>query len=324
MKILVTGANGFVGRHLVEHLLEVGHEVSAGVRSPGSAPRGSLEVVIGNIGPDTDWSGVFREHDAVIHLAARVHVMKDISADPLEEFRRVNAMGTERLARAAASQSVRRLVFLSTVKVNGEITGDVPFTANDVPHPQDPYGISKYEAEVALRAIAKETALDVVIVRTPLVYGPYVGGNFVKMLTLAHRGVPFPLGSVNNRRTMASVWNLVDLLEKASTDASAVGGLVLAGDAFSPSTAELSRQVSTAMGKKSRVFPFPLSLLRFSGRVAGKSAVISRLTDSLEVESGSSATLWTWIPPHTFAHSIERTVDWYLSEKGKSARGQST
>jgi nucleoside-diphosphate-sugar epimerase len=323
VRIFVTGANGFVGTHLVEHLLHHGHVVTAGVRSSGTAPSGAFETVVGEIGPDTDWSGFLAGHDTVIHLAARVHVMNDTSADPLEEFRRVNSLGTSSLAQAASGQGVDRFVFLSSIKVNGESTAGVPFTAHDHPAPVDPYGISKHEAEGFLRSIERESGLDVVVVRTPLVYGPNVGGNFVKLLSLADKNFPLPLGSISNRRTMTSVWNLVDLLEKASTTSGARGDLILAGDKFSPSTAQLSRQLSLAMGRPSRIFPFPLGLLRVGGRVTGRLAVVSRLTDSLEVKAGSSLTEWGWNPPHSFEDSIDRTVAWYLNNKQAVAKGGS-
>ena len=311
MKIFVTGANGFVGRHLVGHLLEAGHEVTAAVRTAGAAPAGATESVIDTMGPDSEWAGLLEGHDAVIHLAARVHVMNDQATDPMAEFRRVNTNGTERLARSASDQGVSRFVSLSSIKVNGEATHGTPYTAADEPKPDDPYGMSKYEAEVALRAVERESGLDVVIVRTPLVYGPNVGGNFVKLLMLARRGLPLPLASVRNRRTMTSIWNLTDLLERAASDPDASGALVLAGDNVSPSTADLVRALSSAMGKFPRVFPFPQWMLVFAGKITGRSAVVSRLTDSLEVETGSSSTQWEWKPPLSFEDGIKRTVAWY-------------
>jgi nucleoside-diphosphate-sugar epimerase len=311
MKIFVTGANGFVGRNVIEYLLEMGHEVTAAVRTAGTAHSGATETVISSIGPESDWSALLIGHDTIIHLAARVHVMSDHAVDPIADFRRVNTSGTATLARAASAQGVRRFVFLSSIKVNGEETQGVSYTAVDVPKPEDPYGISKYEAEVALRTIERESGLDVVIVRTPLVYGPFVGGNFVKLLMLARRRFPLPLASVDNRRTMTSIWNLADLLENAATDANAVGALVLAGDDLSPSTAEVYRAISTAMGKSPRIFPMPQALLAVAGKLTGRSAMVSRLTHSLEVEAGSCSTAWTWHPPLSFHAGIKRTAVWY-------------
>ena len=312
MRILVTGANGFVGRHLCGHLLEQGHEVTAAVRAPGTAPSGTVERIIGEIGVDQIDPKLVAGQETVIHLAARVHVMDDTSANPIVEYRRVNVEGTIALATVAARECVKRFVFLSSIKVNGEATRGIAFRAADPPNPQDPYGISKYEAERSLREIEAKNDLDVVIVRTPLVYGPRVGGNFVKTIELARRGIPLPLASVHNSRTMSSVWNLLDLLEKCASDPMAAGALVLAGDGFSPSTAELFRQLSAAMGKSALLFPFPPALIRLFGLLVGKSAVVDRLLGSLEVQSGSSSTDWSWEPPFLFEDSIRQTVETYM------------
>ncbi|TFD29197.1 NAD-dependent epimerase/dehydratase family protein [Cryobacterium lyxosi] len=314
MKIFVTGANGFVGRHTCTHLLDRGHDVTAGVRTAGSAPLGTEECLVGDLGPASDWNKDLSGHDAIVHLAARVHVMNDTAKDPLAEFRRVNTFGTVALAQAASSQGVPRFVFLSSIKVNGEKTDGRPFTAKDSPDPQDSYGVSKHEAEVALRSVERETDLQVVVVRTPLVYGPGVGGNFVKTLSLARSGIPLPLRSLRNSRTLCSVWNLVELLEKCASDEAAAGALVLAGDLTSPSTGGLVREISRAMGKRSRNFSFPPALLGLAGRATGKSAIIRRLTQSLEVTAGSSSTAFTWHPSERFEDSIKRTVDWYLGD----------
>jgi nucleoside-diphosphate-sugar epimerase len=313
MRILVTGANGFVGAHLCELLLERGHEVVAIVRSAGSAPAGTREVQVSDIGSPADWSDSLHNVDAVIHLAARVHVMHDRAQDPLSEFRRVNVAGSVALARAADLAGVSRFVYLSSIKVNGEQTYGKPFTASDRPGPLDPYGISKHEAEAALRDIERDSELELVVVRTPLVYGPNVRGNFLRMLDLTRSGIPLPLGSVRNRRTLASVWNLTDLLERAVVEDDAAGALMLAGDSFSPSTAQLLREIAKSMKRRSRVVRFPVGLLEFAGRVTGKTGLISRLVGSLEVEAGSSSNGWKWTPKFTFANSIERTVQWYAA-----------
>ncbi|EPR77539.1 UDP-glucose 4-epimerase [Leifsonia rubra CMS 76R] len=312
MKILVTGANGFIGGHLVQHLIAARHDVTAAVRTEGSAPVGSREVVSGEIGPMTDWAGLLEGHECVIHLAARVHVMNDTSAEPLSEFRRVNTAGTEALALAAVDQGVSRFVFLSSIKVNGEATTGVPFSISDVPHPLDPYGISKHEAETGLRRIEARTGLEVVIVRTPLVYGPGVGGNFISLLKIARTGIPLPLGSVRNRRTMTSVWNLVDLLESASSEPAARGALVLAGDPESLSTAQLLRHINKSMGKPDRLIPFPVRLLSFGAAVFGRQSIIERLTGSLEVSVGSSSSDWAWSPPLSAENGVRKTVEWYV------------
>lgn len=320
MNIFVTGANGFVGQHLTTRLIDAGHAVSAAVRRHGSAPLGTREVIVSDIGPTTVWDGLLANHDVVIHLAARVHIMHDVAKDPLIEFRRVNTEGTAVLARAAAEQGVSTFVFLSSIKVNGEATQGRAFTAHDQPRPKDPYGVSKLYAEQILREIERESGMAVVIVRSPLVYGPRVAGNFAKTLDLTHRGIPLPLGSIDNRRTMVSVWNLADLLEASASDARAAGALVLAGDIESPSTAHLFRSLSSAMGTKSRLFRFPVALLLLAGKLTNRTQVVQRLTGSLDVQSGSSSTDWRWNASFSFEESIRRTVAWYLEDLATNSR----
>ena len=318
MKILVTGANGFVGGHLVEHLLACGHEVTSVVRRGETAHPATDERVIADIGPDTDWNEVLKGHDAVIHLAARVHVMNETAADPLEEFRRVNTLGTIALANAASAQGVTRFIFLSSVKVNGEGTEGRPFTAFDRPDPQDPYGASKLEAEELLVADASRPRLQVVVVRTPLVYGPGVGGNFLRLLRLVRSGVPLPLGAVHNRRTMMAVWNLVDILEKSLAVTTLGGAVILAGDSESLSTPDLMRKIASAMNIRSRVFWFPVVLLVLGGKISRKATVVQRLSGSLEVASGSNIAGWRWEPPIGVDEAIQRTIGWYENGSGGS------
>lgn len=317
MKIFVTGANGFVGANLCQHLVASGHEVSAAVRRAGTAPEGTTEVIVADLGPDTNYDGQLEGHDAVIHLAARVHVMSETAQDPLLEFRRVNTFGTRTLAEAAAAQGVKRFVYLSSIKVNGEGTDGTPYRADDTPGPVDPYGVSKLEAEVLLRDPQVISSLDVVLVRAPLVYGPGVGGNYVKMLGLAKSGLPLPLASIRNRRTMVSVWNLVDLLEKAATDAAASGATVLAGDAESPSTPELLRAQARAMAAPIRLFAFPVGLMKAGARLLGRTALVDRLAGSLEVEPGSSTTSWVWRPPVSLDDGITRTAVAFLKNNNE-------
>jgi len=320
MKILVTGASGFVGSQLCPYLVERGHEVVAVVRSAGTAPTGTSELVIDNIGAETNWDAQLAGIDAVIHLAARVHVMRDNSDDPLLEFRKVNVAGTNALAVAAARQKVKRFVFLSSIKVNGERTDLHPFTVADIPDPQDDYGVSKFEAETELRELEAKTGIEVVIIRTPLVYGPNVGGNFVRILGLASSRVPLPFGSVRNRRTMISIWNLVDLLERAATEPEASGALLLAGDARSPSTAELVRTLRAATGRRPAVFAFPTALMTTVGRLTARSDVVNRLLDSLEVEAGSSSNSWRWTPRYSFEDGVSRTAEWFRTHHSALTR----
>jgi UDP-glucose 4-epimerase len=207
--VLLTGANGFVGRRLCSELARVGHHVRAAVREPGRARDLPGEVVaVGSLESDVDWSGALTDVDVVVHLAARVHVMRESAAEPLAEFRAVNVRATESLARAAAARGVKRLVYVSSIKVNGEGTALRPYGPDDTPAPSDPYGVSKWEAERALHAIARATGLEVTVVRPPLVYGPGVGGNFLRLLKLVRRGIPLPFGAIENRRSMIYSGNL--------------------------------------------------------------------------------------------------------------------
>ena len=319
MKVLVTGATGFVGSHLCAHLIGRGHLVTAVVRRAGTAPEACTEVVQSDIGPLTDWRRMLSGHDAIIHLAARAHVMNDKAENPLAEFRRVNTTGTEVLARAAAAQGVSRFVFLSTIKVNGEETLDNPFTAQSKANPVDPYGISKYEAELAVRTEARDAGMEVVIVRSPLVYGPNVRGNFLRILRLVRKQIPLPLASVSNHRSMVSIWNLVDLIEKATSEPGAAGIVVAAGDDVSPSTPELLRTLSAAMGMRSRLFACPVTLLTMAGRLVGQGATVQRLVASLEVLPGSDSVSWSWAPVITLQDGLNRTASWFQSQHNKEA-----
>ncbi len=312
MKILVTGANGFVGNVLCRRLVEKGYAVRGAVRSGKSAlPTGVEKIAMGDIEGNTDWSAALQDIDCAIHLAARVHVMKDESADPLAEFRKVNVEGTEKLALSAAKAGVRRLVYISSIKVNGESTGKKPFSEKDEPHPQDPYGISKWEAEQALRRISGQSGLEVVVVRPPLVYGPEVGGNFVRMLAWIEKGIPLPLGCVKNRRSMIYVENLADALINCAIHPDAANRTFLVGDSETVSTPELIRRLSARMGKSAAILPFPLPFLALLGKITGKKAEIQRLTGSLEVDSSRISKILGWKPPFSLDEGLEATALWF-------------
>lgn len=316
MRILVTGANGFVGTALCTQLLDQGFEVRGAVRSERSViPAGIERIAVGGIDGNTDWSGALRGIDCVIHLAARVHVMKEGSADPLAEFRKVNVAGTRRLAEAATAAGVKRIVYVSSIKVNGEATFERPFSESDVPNPVDPYGISKWEAEAVLRKISDETGLEVVILRPPLVHGPGVGGNFARMLAWIEKGIPFPLGSVRNRRSMIYVENLADALIHCATHPKAAGETFLVADSESVSTPELIKTLSEKMGRKSGVFSFPVSLLKLLGKFTGKSSEIERLTGSLEADASKIRKMLDWKPPRSLDDGLKKTADWFSSTR---------
>ena len=315
MKFLITGANGFVGKFLCRTLIERGYAVRGAVRRNDAAlPPDAKKTVVGPMDGKTDWSSALENIDCVIHLAARVHVMHEKSSDPLAEFRKVNVEGTERLAESAAAAGVKRLVYVSSIKVNGEATRDKPFSEKDEPDPQDPYGISKHEAEAALQKISAETGLEFVVVRPPLVYGPGVGGNFARMLGWIKRGIPLPLGSVKNRRSMVYVENLADALIHCATRPEAANETFLVSDTETVSTPELVRILSEKTGIRPALFAFPLPLLRLLGRLAGKSAEIERLTGSLEIDSSGIREKLGWQPPFGTDEGLAETARWFNSK----------
>ena len=311
--VLVTGANGFVGHSLCVRLLQVGHAVCAAVRpSANFDVPGCQSSRIPSIDADTDWAGALAGVTTVIHLAARVHVMHDDAVDPLEAFRRVNVAGTERLALAAVASGVKRLVYVSSIKVNGEATrAGNRFAEADRPSPQDPYGVSKDEAEQALHRIAKQSGLEVVIVRPPLVYGAGVKGNFVQMLNVLSKGIPLPLTSIQNHRSLVYVENLVDALITCTTHPAAVGQTYLVSDGQDISTSDLLRELGVGMGQPARLFPCPPRLLEVVGAMVGKSDQVQRLLGSLQVDSGKIRRELNWTPPYSLQQGLQATAEWY-------------
>ena len=308
--VAVTGANGFVGSALMAALPDYGCEPRGLVRS---APAEGM-IAVGDIGPDTDWGQALSGVDTVIHCAARVHVMRDEAADPLAEFRRVNTEGTRKLAQDAVQWGVKRLVFVSTIKVNGESTqypsgSPATFTAFDTPNPTDPYAVSKREAESLLREIEADTGLEVVIVRPPLVYGPGVCGNFRALVDLVRRGIPLPLGLVDNRRSLVALPNLVDLLACCATHPRAAGETFLVSDGEDLSTVDLVRRLARAMQRTAHFLPVPPALLRFVGRLTGRTATIERLTGSLQVDIGRTCERLDWRPKVSVREGLRETVN---------------
>lgn len=319
MKFLITGANGFVGKPLCDELLRQGQSVCTVMRSANTQNENAGAVVVGTIDSGTNWAEALRGVDIVIHLAARVHVMKDISADPLAEFLKVNLHGTVNLAQQAARAGVKRLVYVSSIKVNGERTSETaPFTELDKPNPQDPYAVSKWQAEQALQRIAQETSLEIVIVRPPLVYGPGVKGNFISLLTAIDRGVPLPLASANNARSLVYVGNLVDALISCAIHPAAAGQTYLVSDGEDVSTAVLAEKIARALGRNSRSFHFPPALLRAVATLAGRSEQIDRLFGSLQVSNEKICGELSWSPPYTLDQGLRATADWYRDEQNRS------
>lgn len=304
--VAVTGANGFVGQAVCAELVARGVTVRRLVRVIGA----SLDVVaVGEISRETDWEAALTGVDAVVHLAARVHMITDSSADPLAEFRRVNVDGTLNLARQAAAAGIRRFVFVSSIKVNGESTlPGQAFAADDPPDPQDPYGISKYEAEQGLRDVAGQTGMEVVIVRPPLVYGPGVKANFLAMVQWLACGIPLPLGAIHNKRSLVALDNLVDLITTCLDHPAAANQTFLAGDGHDLSTTELLQRVALALGKPARLIPVPAGVLQWSAALLGKKAMMQRLCGSLQVDIGKAGNVLGWTPPVTVDEGLRRAV----------------
>ena len=303
MKVLITGGTGFVGQLLARTIQAQGHDV---VRTARQAQPDS--VLVSSLDGSTSWHEALQGCDSVVHLAARVHVMNDKSADPLREFRRVNVEGTAHLARQAAAAGVRRLVFLSSVKVNGEATQErCPFTADDAPAPEDPYGVSKHEAEQALRQIAVDRGMEVVIIRPPLVYGPGVKANFESMMRWLARGVPLPLAAVTeNRRSLVALDNLVDLIVTCLNHPAAANQTFLVSDGEDLSTAQLLKRMGAAMGQPARLFYLPPTLLKLGASMLRSPGIYQRLCGSLQVDIAKTRQLLGWTPPVSVDEGLRR------------------
>lgn len=310
MRILLTGATGFIGQALLNELLRREHEVVAVKRKSTSelpVPGACRSFFVADMSTDIDWLMVMQGVAAAIHTAARAHVMNDKVADPLAEFRKVNVDGTLNLARQAAAAGVKRFIFISSIKVNGEATSPgKPFLASDVPAPEDAYGLSKLEAERGLMQIAAETGLEVVIIRPPLVYGPGVKGNFASMIKLVEKGLPLPLGAIHNRRSLVGIDNLVDLIIRCVDHPAAVNQIFLAGDGEDVSTTELLRGVARAMGRPPRLIAVPAALLTCGAMLLGKRTLAQRLLGSLQVDISHTSELLDWKLPFTVDEGLRR------------------
>ncbi|TXR35465.1 SDR family oxidoreductase [Ectopseudomonas mendocina] len=306
-EIILTGASGFIGSKLFFELKRgISFQVAGLCRrlpqdanDTGLYPVGDLQ--------QADLSALLPGVDVLIHTAARAHIMKDEVADPLEEYRHVNVEGTLNLARQAAAAGVRRFIFISTIKVNGESTvNGQAYSAYDTPAPEDAYGLSKLEAEQGLMQLAAETKMEVVIIRPPLVYGPGVKGNFASMIKLVEKGLPLPLGGIHNKRSLVGIDNLVDLIIRCIDHPAAANQVFLAGDGEDLSTTELLRGVGKAMGKPARLIPVPAGLLQFGATLLGKKAMAQRLLGSLQVDISKTCELLDWKPPYTVEEGLRR------------------
>lgn len=319
MRIVLTGASGFVGRCLLNELLEAEHQVTAVLRrqADGVDPRTSVQV-IDNFARSLSWGALLNGQEVVVHCAARVHVMHDTSTDPLVEFRQVNVEGTLNLARQAAAAGVRRFIFISSIKVNGEGTSvGAPYLADAQPAPADPYGISKMEAEQGLRTLAAETGMEVVIIRPVLVYGPGVKANFLSMMSWLHKGVPLPFGAIHNRRSLVALDNLADLIVTCIEHPAAANQTFLVSDGEDLSSSELLRRMGVALGKPARLLPVPSRLLEVGAAMLGKQALAQRLCGSLQVDIGKTRELLNWTPPLSVDDALRKTAKHFLEQHAK-------
>jgi len=315
--ILVTGASGFVGAPLARRLsLNEGYDVVGTIRksaSPCMSPVRSIPMA--DLSPDIDWRDALRGTSTIVHTAARVHVLRDAAVHPAEAYRLANTEATLSLAGQAAREGVKRFVFLSSVKVNGEVTeGNSAFTADDRVSPRDPYAQSKAEAECGLRKISEKTGMEVVIVRPPLVYGPGAKANFLSMMRWLYRGIPLPLGSIHNQRSLVAVANLVDLLVTCVRHPAAANETFLVSDGRDLSTPELLTLLGQALRKPVRLVRMPVPVLLIGARLSGKYAIAQRLCSSLRLDISKTKRLLNWVPPISVDEGLRRAADGFLNE----------
>jgi nucleoside-diphosphate-sugar epimerase len=311
---MVTGAGGFVGGRLCKTAIDKGYSVRAIVRNAASIGGVSrAETVVRDISPSTDWATALKDVDVVIHLAARVHVMRESLQDPQSEYCRVNVEGTKRLALSAAKAGVRRIVYVSTIKVNGERTYEKGFSDDDMPSPQDPYSLSKLEAEEALHEISLQTGIETVILRPPLVYGPGVKGNMYSLIRNIERRVPLPLGGIRNKRSFISLDNLVDILLISATRSECAGQTFLVSDGEDLSTPELVKKIAKSLDIRPLIFNFPLLAMLIAARIVPSlGPVVERLTGSLVIDSTRFRQMLDWQPQQTVDAGIDEMVSYYL------------
>jgi nucleoside-diphosphate-sugar epimerase len=315
-RVLVTGATGFVGRALCPDLARAGYAVRALVRAGRPAPPGTSEcVVVDDIGAATDWQAALDAVDFIVHLAAQAHVVTTTSMGASAAMR-TNAYATDTLATAAARAGVRRFVYLSTVKVNGEETTVRPFTGEDEPRPADPYARSKWLGEKLAAEASRAGNMPLAIVRAPLIYGPEVRANFLQLMHWVDRGWPLPFGAVKNSRSLVGIWNVTDLLTRLLEHPGAPGHIFMVSDGKDLSTAELIRGIGRALGRHPRLVPVPDRLLRSIGQLSGRGEQFKRLCRSLAVDIESTCNLLGWAPPIATDEGFERTANWYRTRFG--------
>lgn len=313
-RVFVTGATGFVGTVLCRVLADRGYLVRAAVRPGRALPDGAVEhTVVDDLVTYSSWPSALAGVDFVMHLAARAHVLND-SQQNADRYVAINAEATQRLAQAAAEAGVRRFIYLSSIKVNGEETTGRAYSSVDVPRPLDAYGESKWRGEQHVFSVANAGSMQATIVRPPLIYGPGVRANFLRLLRWVDAERPLPLGAIDNRRSLVSIWNLCDLLVRVLESPAAAGRTWMVSDGADFSTPELIRSIATAMNRRARLVNVPVGLLQFGGLLTGKRAEIARLCGSLAVDIDATRRELDWAPPLTPSEAISRTVQWYLSK----------
>jgi UDP-glucose 4-epimerase len=319
MNILITGATGFIGKPLIEKLSNKfeKNKIFPVTRKSSTIFDEYNTIVVDDINSTTDWSDKLKGIDCVIHCAARVHVMNDVDEDPLEAFREVNVRGTLQLAQAADKSGIKRFIFVSSIKVNGEsTTRRLPYQSSDTASPEDPYGISKAEAEAGLKKLAENTGMDVVIIRPPLVYGPGVKANFSAILKLVSIGIPLPFGCINhNQRSMVYVENLVSLIIECVFNPNAANQTFLISDDDDLSTKAFVKGLSKALGKSCFMLPFPNTAFFLVGKTLGKSAIIDRLCGSLQVDINHTKNTLNWQPPYSVEQGFLATANAFKKAK---------
>lgn len=316
MNILLTGATGFVGKEILNQLCEnTEFNVRISIRHP-LIIKNNIPTFIKDLTETEDWSSALDNIDCVIHSAARVHIMNETSSNPLSEFRKVNVEGTLNLARQAVAKGVKRFIFISSIKVNGEETQlGQPFQADIAPAPSDAYGISKYEAECGLFKLAKQTGLEVVVIRPVLVYGPDVKANFRSMLKWVNRGVPLPLGAIVNKRSLVSLDNLVDFVIVCIHHLKAANQVFLVSDGEDLSTSEILEKITIALGKKNKLIPVPVLWIKLVCFLLGKKNIVQRIFSSLQVDISKNKELLNWTPPYSVNQSMAKTAAAFLKKK---------
>ncbi len=318
MRVAVTGATGFVGHALIERLVDDQDDsILAISRSPRINIDRPYDTAFGNLGGEVDWCEKLSGVDVLVHTASRVHVMNPAGIESLDDFHLVNVVGALDLANQAATVGVRRFIYISSIKVNGEFTNsNVLFTSKDINIPSDPYGLSKYEAEVGLKRIAKETDMEVIIIRPPLVYGPGVKANFASMLRLAATGLRLPFGLVtHNRRSLVFVENLVDLIVTCISHPAAANETFLVSDNEDLSTADMFSRLARSCGKSGRLLPMPKALFKVAFKLIGKPDIYQRLCGSLQTDISDTINKLDWTPPYTVDEGFNKTAHYYLNNK---------